>query len=263
MTCLWGSGESTQAERLVDEGSARGGASRHRVQGRADRETSSVAAQPPLPRGRRWRLRLPAPLRLPAHRHHHAPPSRRRALTTWHLRAPAAAVVPAPRAIACPRRPNGRPPSPTGRRLRPASAARWSSACSDLASSCGTTARSRPLLLVIVRHPAGHQHDDFFITSDTSLAPAEAASLYSDRCAIEDTQPSPQATPRRPEPQSWVGDGPERVVSLAERDGTQAVTHAPHSRQSCAALGRLRYRSSSSATRRSCAAASSSTTPPW
>ena len=49
------------------------------------------------------------------------------------------------------------------------------------------TARSRPLLLVIVRDPAGHQHDDFFIISDTTMAPAEVASLYSDRWAIEDT----------------------------------------------------------------------------
>jgi hypothetical protein len=31
------------------------------------------------------------------------------------------------------------------------------------------TVRSRPLLLVIVRDPAGHQRDDYFITSDTTL----------------------------------------------------------------------------------------------
>ena len=48
------------------------------------------------------------------------------------------------------------------------------------------TARSRPHLLVIVRDPSGHQHDDFFITSDTALSPTEVAELYSDRWANED-----------------------------------------------------------------------------
>jgi hypothetical protein len=41
------------------------------------------------------------------------------------------------------------------------------------------TTRSRPHLLVIVRDPSGHQPDDFFITSDTSMTPAEVAGLYS------------------------------------------------------------------------------------
>jgi hypothetical protein len=77
------------------------------------------------------------------------------------------------------------------------------------------TARSRPLLLVIVRDPAGHQRDDYFITSDTSLAPAQVASLYSDRWAIEDTNRNLKQHLGVQNPQSWVGDGPERVVSLA------------------------------------------------
>jgi Transposase DDE domain len=77
------------------------------------------------------------------------------------------------------------------------------------------TARSRPHLLVIVRDPSGHQHDDFFITSDTSLTPAEVAELYSDRWAIEDTHRSLKQSLGVHNPQSWVGDGPERVVALA------------------------------------------------
>ena len=77
------------------------------------------------------------------------------------------------------------------------------------------TARSRPLLLVIVRDPAGHQHDDFFITSDTSMTAAEVASLYADRWAIEDTNRNLKQQLGIQNPQSWVGDGPERVVSLA------------------------------------------------
>lgn len=77
------------------------------------------------------------------------------------------------------------------------------------------TCRSRPLLLVIVRDPCGHQHDDFFITSDTTLTPAEVASLYSDRWAIEDANRNLKQYLGVQNPQSWVGDGPERVVVLA------------------------------------------------
>ena len=62
------------------------------------------------------------------------------------------------------------------------------------------TARSRPHLLVIVRDPSGHQHDDFFITSDTSMTPAEVASLYSAPLGHRGHEQEPQAVPRRPEP---------------------------------------------------------------
>jgi hypothetical protein len=48
-------------------------------------------------------------------------------------------------------------------------------------------ARSRQLLLVIVRDPASRQHDDFFVTTDLAATPAEVASAYADRWAIEDT----------------------------------------------------------------------------
>jgi hypothetical protein len=77
------------------------------------------------------------------------------------------------------------------------------------------TARSRPLLLVIVRDPAGHQHDDFFITDDTSMTAAEVVELYSDRWAIEDTNRNLKQYVGIQHPQSWVGEGPERVVVLA------------------------------------------------
>ena len=77
------------------------------------------------------------------------------------------------------------------------------------------TARSRPHLLVIVRDPSGHQHDDFFITSDITMTPAEVAELYSDRWAIEDAHRSLKQSLGIHNPQSWVGDGPERVVALA------------------------------------------------
>ncbi len=77
------------------------------------------------------------------------------------------------------------------------------------------TARSRPLLLVIVRDPASHQHDDYFIASDTAMTPAEVAGLYSDRWAIEDTNRNLKQYLGVQNPQSWVGDGPERVIALA------------------------------------------------
>jgi DDE superfamily endonuclease len=77
------------------------------------------------------------------------------------------------------------------------------------------TSRSRPLLLVIVRDPSGHQHDDFFISSDTSISSAEVASLYSDRWAIEVTNRDLKQYLGIQHPQSWVGDGPVRVVALA------------------------------------------------
>ena len=77
------------------------------------------------------------------------------------------------------------------------------------------TARSRPHLLVIVRDPSGHQRDDFFITSDISMTPDEVAGLYADRWAIEDTHRNLKQHLGVHNPQSWVGDGPERVVALA------------------------------------------------
>jgi hypothetical protein len=77
------------------------------------------------------------------------------------------------------------------------------------------TARSRSLLLVIVRDPSGRQHDDFFIASDTTLTPAEVASLYADRWAIEDANRNLKQYLGIQHPQSWVGDGPEHVVALA------------------------------------------------
>ena len=77
------------------------------------------------------------------------------------------------------------------------------------------TARSRPLLLVIVRDPSGHQHDDFFIASDASMTPVEVASLYADRWANEDANRNLKQYLGVQHPQSWVGGGPERVVALA------------------------------------------------
>jgi DDE superfamily endonuclease len=77
------------------------------------------------------------------------------------------------------------------------------------------TAKSRPLLLVIVRDPKGHQSDDFFLSTDLALLPADVASSYSDRWAIEDTHRHLKQHLGIRNPQSWVKLGPERIVCLA------------------------------------------------
>jgi len=91
--------------------------------------------------------------------------------------------------------------------------------------------RSRPLQLVIVRDLAGHQHDDFFITSDIDIAPAEVASLYSDRWAIEDTNRSLEqylgvrGGKTCPVPQEGrPGHSRERERELVKRDLARAIT---------------------------------------
>jgi hypothetical protein len=47
------------------------------------------------------------------------------------------------------------------------------------------------------------------------MTPAEVASLYADRWAIELTNRDLKQYLGIQHPQSWVGDGPERVVALA------------------------------------------------
>ena len=71
-----------------------------------------------------------------------------------------------------------------------------------------------PLLLVIVRDPARHEHDDFFFTTDIAADPADVASDYNDRWTIEvvfhDTKQL--LTPQHP--QSWRRSGPARAVAV-------------------------------------------------
>lgn len=76
-------------------------------------------------------------------------------------------------------------------------------------------ARSRPLLLVIVRVPDGNQPPDFLITTDVNAAPETVASAYDHRWPIEDTNRNVKQFLGAEDPQSWVREGPERVLSLA------------------------------------------------
>jgi hypothetical protein len=77
------------------------------------------------------------------------------------------------------------------------------------------TCPDRLLLLVIVRDPDGHEPDDFFVTTDTTALPAKVASAYADRWSIEDSFRNTKQSLGAEDPQSWIGVGPERAVSLA------------------------------------------------
>jgi len=80
----------------------------------------------------------------------------------------------------------------------------WYAVCSD-----------RPVLLVIVRDPAGRQPDDFFFTTDLQASGATVASRYAGRWCIEDTFRNVKQVLRGEDPQTWKGQGPERAAALS------------------------------------------------
>ncbi len=71
------------------------------------------------------------------------------------------------------------------------------------------------VLLVVVRGPEGKRPDDFFFTTDLSMAPGEVLSLYGDRWAVECTYRDVEQLAHGQEPQTWKGKGPERTANLA------------------------------------------------
>ena len=71
------------------------------------------------------------------------------------------------------------------------------------------------VLLVVVRDPEGKEPDDFFFTTDLSMAPGEVLSLYGDRWAVECTYRDVKQLAHGQEPQTWKGKGPERAANLA------------------------------------------------
>ena len=71
-----------------------------------------------------------------------------------------------------------------------------------------------PILQVIVRDPSGHEHDDFFFTTDTQANPADVVSAYGDRWAIEVTFRDAKQLLTPQHPQSWRRSGPHRTVAL-------------------------------------------------
>ena len=78
-----------------------------------------------------------------------------------------------------------------------------------------SVAADTPVLLVIVRDPDGHEHDDFFFATDTHTDPATVVSDYAGRWSIEVVFRDAKQLLGAEEPQSWRRQGPERTVTLA------------------------------------------------
>lgn len=70
----------------------------------------------------------------------------------------------------------------------------------------------KPVLLVISRDPDGKEHDDFFFTTDCSLAPARVVSAFADRWAIEDTFRNLKQYLGAEQPQCYKNHGPEKAA---------------------------------------------------
>ena len=71
------------------------------------------------------------------------------------------------------------------------------------------------VLLVVVRDPEGHQHDDFFVTTDLDAAPAWVASHYAGRWSIEVCFRDAKQALGGENPQSWRAKRPERAAALS------------------------------------------------
>lgn len=68
--------------------------------------------------------------------------------------------------------------------------------------------------LVISRDPEGHEKDDFFFTTDLTLAQGLLISRYADRWAIENTFRNGKQFLGIEQPQSWKEAGPEKVAAM-------------------------------------------------
>jgi len=69
--------------------------------------------------------------------------------------------------------------------------------------------------LVIVRDPVGHEPDDYFFSTDTTMEPAEVVSIYAGRWGIEIVNRDVKQLVGGEEPQSWKGVGPKRAAGLS------------------------------------------------
>jgi len=75
--------------------------------------------------------------------------------------------------------------------------------------------RDQPVLLVIVRDPTAHQHDDFFFSTDLQAAPEAVAGHYAGRWSVEDTFRNDKQFLGGEHPQTWRQKGPERAAALS------------------------------------------------
>jgi DDE superfamily endonuclease len=69
--------------------------------------------------------------------------------------------------------------------------------------------------LVVVRDPAGIEPDDFFFSTDLTMAPTDVISVYAGRWGIECTYRDVKQIVGGEQPQTWKGKGPERAAHLS------------------------------------------------
>lgn len=69
--------------------------------------------------------------------------------------------------------------------------------------------------LVVVRDPAGIQHDDYFFTTDLDATPPDVVHQYAGRWSIEETFRNTKQHLRGEDPQSWAEKGPERAAAIS------------------------------------------------
>ena len=75
--------------------------------------------------------------------------------------------------------------------------------------------KTRPVKLVIVRDPDGIEPDDFFFTTDVTLAPEAVIAQYAGRWSIEDTFRNTKQFLGGQDPQTWKINGPARAAAFS------------------------------------------------
>lgn len=74
--------------------------------------------------------------------------------------------------------------------------------------------KERPVLMVFVRDPDGHQPIDIFFSTDLTLLPKAVVELYANRWPIEETFRETKQVLGVHQPQSWTHEAPERALDL-------------------------------------------------
>jgi hypothetical protein len=72
-----------------------------------------------------------------------------------------------------------------------------------------------PMLLVISRDPKGQERDDFFLSTDLTLAGRIVIGGFAGRWCIEETNRNVKQYLGGQQPQTWKGQGPERAAALS------------------------------------------------
>jgi hypothetical protein len=73
----------------------------------------------------------------------------------------------------------------------------------------------RPVMLVISKDPAGKEKDDFFVTTDLTMKPAQVVGQYAGRWSIEDTFRNTKQLLGGQQPQTFKRQGPERAAAMS------------------------------------------------